>query len=268
MRTPSFVPAWTGTLPLPVQFASPLEAVGPLSSNGAPTATPDSFTNVAVTCLGRSLRNGEWEHAFEDPHLLELHARMRVDRIDRRQPGNLEEQRQVGLARLDVELERLARRPLVGVVGRIAAGWIGLALVDEGADGALIRIADLPVVAGTRGAAESRCLRLNRGVADTGIGEALSEARAAGEGCCIDLQLQVPLVHPPVADVDAQRQEEREDGEEQSDEDEDAAVLVRCETDSGCGVHTHGPPPAKSADCSIRIVAFPRSVIVAPKGRL
>jgi GNAT superfamily N-acetyltransferase len=113
---------------------------------------------------------------------------VRVDRGYVGETRNLEDQRQPGLARLDVEHQTggLAGCLRLGVVRRDRAGGVGRALVAK-SDRPLVGAADLAVVARADGAAETRRLVLDRRVRSRGVGEALAEERTAGERCRVDL---------------------------------------------------------------------------------
>ena len=190
--------------------------------------------------------HGDGQHALLHLDHFQLHTCVRVDRGHFGKAWNLEDERQPGFAPLDVEHQarRVARRLRLRVVAPDGAGGVRPALVEE-RDCALVRAADLVVVAGATGPAESRRFVLDRRVRACRVGKAPAEQRTARQGRCVDLQLQVPLVDPPVADVDGQRQEEQEDGYHHRCEHDDAAVFARGEIDdSPRGAHVQPPLPA------------------------
>jgi hypothetical protein len=167
------------------------------------------------------------QHAFLYLDQLQLDASVGIDGRDVGEARNLENEWEVGLAPLHVEHQTrgFAGGLRLGVVGRGRARRIVRALVEE-RDRPLVRAADLLVVARAAGAAESGRFVLDRDVRTRRVRKAVTEECAAGQGCRVDLQLEVPLVHPPVADVDAERQEEQDDRQQQRAEHEDAPVFT------------------------------------------
>ena len=239
------------------------------AENGAGHLVDEGREDVVEAEIG----DGDGQHPLLDLDLLQLDAGVRVDRrIGKRRARSdeleerAEQEGNAHLARLDVEhqVRRVARRRGLRVAVRIGgARRVRVALIRE-RHGALLGPAELLVVARPGRAAEAGRLVRDRHVRARRVGEAVAQERAAGEGRRVDLQLQVPLVHPPVADVDRERDEEQEDRRQHRDEHEDAALLARREVRDAADAHAHVPAPAKSAGCSSRIVALPRRVIVLP----
>ena len=234
--------------------AVPLAAPSRVSGAVASTALVASFTKVTWPELGVADRERDRQEAAAGRLGLEADAGVGVDGgiAEPDEVGHLQEPRCVGLCGLHVHEAGATGRPRA-VVGSALVVVVGRVDQDVQVRGG--RVADLGVVGAATGCRRPGVLAGLR--ADVGVAARHGRIQAAsGQRGRVDLQLQVPLVLVPVADVDHERGQHDDHRERDGDQHEHAAAL-------GVGVHgSHDEHPTTDPfQFSSRIVSLACTVV-------